>query len=310
MTGNPSVFDRRLLRLRRERAAGKLDHYGFLFEEAGERLLDRLDDIRRGFPDALDLGARDGTLGRLLRGRGGIERLVQCELSEGMARRASATGASLVADEEFLPFAPASFDLVMSLFSLHWVNDLPGALLQARQALKPDGLFLASLLGGETLWELRDALMEAEMEVEGGVSPRLSPVLDLADAAGLLQRAGFALPVADQETLVVDYPNALKLLDDLRGMGESNANLQQRKGFTRRATLLRAAEIYQDRFQRADGRIPASFQIFTLTAWAPDEAQPKPLRPGSASQRLADALDSEEQSAGDKAAPKEPEGGR
>ncbi len=306
----PSVFDRGLLRLRRDRAAQRLGDYGFLFEEAAERLLDRLDDVRRDFPLALDLGAHDGLIARHLRGRGGVERLVQCDLSEAMARKAAESGPSLVADEEFLPFAPASFDLVLSLFALHWVNDLPGSFLQIRQAMKPDGLLLASLLGGETLWELRQAMMEAEMELEGGVSPRLSPVLDLADAAGLLQRAGFALPVADQEILTVDYPNALKLFDDLRGMGESNAVLEQRRGFTRRATLLRAAEIYQQRFQRPDGRIPASFQIFTLTAWAPDATQPKPLRPGSAAQRLATALESEEIPAGDLAAPeKKPESG-
>ncbi len=306
MTGQPIVFDRRLLRLRRERAAARLADYGFLFEEAGERLADRLDDIRRSFPTALDLGARDGTLARLLQGRGGIERLVACDLSEAMARRAAETGPSLVADEEALPFAPQSFDLVMSVFALHWVNDLPGALMQIRRALKPDGLFLASLLGGETLWQLREVMMEAEMEVEGGAGPRLSPVLDLVDAAGLLQRAGFALPVADRETIEVDYPNALKLMDDLRGMGESNAVIQQRKSFTRRATLMRAAELYQERHQRPDGRIPASFQVFTLTAWAPDEAQPKPLRPGSAAARLAEALGSEEVPAGDKADPRRP----
>ena len=303
MTENPQPFDRSLLRRRRDRAAGRLADYGFLFEEAGDRLLDRLDDVRRRFPLALDMGCHDGTLGRLLTGRGGIETLVQADLSEKMVRAAAAQGPGLAADEEFLPFAPHSFDLLLSLFSLHWVNDLPGALLQMRQALKPDGLFLASLLGGETLWELRQALMDAEIELEGGVSPRLSPVLDLADAAALLQRAGFALPVADRESLVVDYPNALKLMDDLRGMGESNAVTQQRKSFSRRATLLRAAELYQERFARPDGRVTASFQIFTLTAWAPAAEQPKPLRPGSAQQRLAEALGSEERPAGDKADP-------
>jgi SAM-dependent methyltransferase len=302
MTEKLQPFDRALLRKRRDRAAAKAENYGFLFEEVGERLLDRLDDVRRDFPLALDLGGRDGLLGRQLRGRGRIATLVRSDLSEAMAAKGG--GPSLVADEEFLPFAPTSFDLALSLFSLHWVNDLPGTLLQLRQALKPDGLLLAALLGGQTLWELRQALMEAEVELEGGVSPRVSPVLELSDAAGLLQRAGFALPVADHDLITVDYPNALKLFDDLRGMGESNAVAQQRKSFTRRSTLLRAAELYQERFARPDGRVTASFQVFYLTAWAPAAEQPKALRPGSAAARLADALETQELPAGDKADPR------
>lgn len=300
-------FDRDLLRLHRDRAATRLPDYDFLLQEVGERLLERLEDIRRVFPITLDLGCRNGLLGQRLQGRGGVKFLVQGDLSPAMVEKASTTQRpGVVFDEEFLPFGPGSFDLVLSSMNLHWVNDLPGSLAQVRHSLKPDGLFLAALLGGNTLQELRHCLMEAEMQVEGGLSPRLSPQLDLADAAALLQRAGFALPVADQETIVVDYPHALKLMDDLRGMGESNAVTQQRRGFTRRATLQRATELYQEYYQRSDGRIPATFQVFFLTAWAPAESQPQPLRPGSAKARLANALGTSEQKTGVKAQP-EPE---
>ncbi len=297
-------FDRNLLRLHRDRAAAGLSGYDFLLQEVGERLLERLEDIRREFPIALDLGCRNGLLGQRLQGRGGVQWLAQGDLSGAMVERASAPQRpGVVLDEEFLPFGRSSFDLVLSLMNLHWVNDLPGCLMQIRHSLKPDGLFLAALLGGDTLQELRHSLMEAEMQIEGGLSPRLSPQLDLADAAALLQRAGFALPVADQETIVVDYPHALKLMDDLRGMGESNAVMLQRRNLTRRATLQRAAELYQEHYQRADGRIPASFQVFFLTAWAPAASQPQPLRPGSAKARLAAALGSSEQKTGVKAQP-------
>jgi SAM-dependent methyltransferase len=297
-------FDRKLLRLRRARAARGLPGYDFLLKEVGERLLERLEDIRRSFPLALDLGCHDGTLGRLARGRGGIRCLVQADLSEAMAAAASKeAGPALVLDEEALPFAPGSFDAVLSLLDLHWVNDLPGCLAQVKHCLKPDGLFLAALFGGETLWELRQCLMEAEMELEGGLSPRVSPQLELADAAGLLQRAGFALPVADRDRVTVDYPNALKLMEDLRGMGESNAVAQRRRSFTRRRTLLRAAELYQERFAGPDTRVSATFEIFFLTAWTPAASQPQALRPGSAKTRLAEALGTEERKTGVKARP-------
>src|SRR5262249_48421749 len=175
-----------------------LPRHDFLIREAAERLCDRLDDIRRKFPLALDLGCHNGELATILAGRGGIERLVQCDLSPVMARRAAANGdATLAGDEEFLCFGAGSFDLVLSCLDLHWVNDLPGALLQIRQALKPDGLFLAVVFGLGTLDDLRTCLIEAEAEVKGGASPRVSPLADTRDGAGLLQRAGFTLPVAD-----------------------------------------------------------------------------------------------------------------
>lgn len=275
-----------------------LGQHDFLFREVTERLLDRLDDTTRRFPAALDLGCHAGELGRALNGRGGIDLLVQADLSPAMARRAG--GLTVTVDEEALPFAEASFDVILSNLSLHWVNDLPGALLQARRALKPDGLFLAAMLGGETLRELRASLLEAELEVEGGAAPRISPFADLRDAGGLLQRAGFALPVIDRDDITVTYPDALALMRDLRGMGETNAVHARRRGFTRRATLLRAAALYAERFAQPDGRIPATFQVIYLTGWAPHDSQQQPLRPGSAKARLADALGTRERPAGDK----------
>jgi len=291
-----SVFDRRAVRLRRDRAARR-DGFDFLFIEAAERLLDRLGDIDRRFPVALDLGCRDGLLGRVRGERGGIEQLVQVDVSPAFAARAA--GIRLSAEAEALPFAAGSFDAVLSALALHWINDLPGALLQLRLALKPDGLLLVSLLGGETLSELRQALMTAELAEEGGVSPRVSPFAEPRALGGLLQRAGFAMPVVDSDRLTVTYPDARALMRELRGMGESNAVAERRRGFTRRATLARAAALYGEMFGLPDGRVPASFEIVTLTAWAPHESQPQPLRPGSATTRLAAALGTDEQPAGD-----------
>jgi NADH dehydrogenase [ubiquinone] 1 alpha subcomplex assembly factor 5 len=294
-----AVFDRHAVRRHRERAAAAPRVADFLVAEAAERLADRLDDIARRFPLALDLGCRDGVLAKMLRGRGGIECLLHADAALGYARQAPAP--ALVAEAEALPIKPASLDLVLSTLDLHWTNDLPGALLQLRQALKPDGLLLASVLGGETLNQLRRALMEAELIEEGGAGPRVSPFADIRDLGHLLQRAGFALPVVDSDTITVTYADALALMRDLRAMGQSNAVRERRRSFTRRATLLGAARLYANLFAGPDGRIPASFEIITLTAWAPHESQQRPLRPGSAAARLAAALDTTEQSARDKA---------
>ncbi|WP_193368549.1 methyltransferase domain-containing protein [Pelagibius marinus] len=305
---SPEIFDRASLRRHRERAAAAIGEHDFLIREVAERLLDRLQDIRRRFPLALDLGCHHGVVAELLAGYpaglGGIETLVQADLSPAMARLAAARAPSLVADEEALPFAEGSLDLVLSVLSLHWVNDLPGTLLQIARMLKPDGLFLAAMIGGESLKELRAALMQAESEVEGGVSPRVSPFADLRDLGGLLQRAGFALPVADMDSITVTYPTALKLMGDLRGMGESGADRNRRRGFSRRETLLRAAALYQERHADSEGRIPATFEILYLTGWTPHASQQRPLAPGSAQARLAEALDSAELPSGDKADPK------
>ena len=297
-------FDRKLLQRRRERAAPRLAGHDFLIREAAERLADRLEDVRRTFPVALDLGCHTGQLAGVLGNRGGIETLVQCDLSATMARQAAANGQpALVGDEEFLPFGGGSFDLIMSCLDLHWVNDLPGALLQIRHALKPDGLFIAVMFGLGTLDELRDCLIEAEAETRGGASPRVSPFADARDGAALLQRAGFALPVADIETLNVTYPDALALMHDLGGMGESNAAQARSERFAGRELFGRTAALYAQRHAAGDGRIPARFRLLFLTGWAPHESQQHALRPGSARQRLAQALDTIEHRAGDVAKP-------
>jgi NADH dehydrogenase [ubiquinone] 1 alpha subcomplex assembly factor 5 len=292
------VFDRAAVRRHRARAALRPEAAEFLACEAAERLADRLDDVARRFPVALDLGCRNGVLANRLAGRGGIETLIHADAALAFARQAPRP--ALVAEAESLPFKAASFDLVLSNLDLHWTNDLPGALLQLRQALKPDGLLLASLFAGDTLQELRRVLMEAELEEQGGASPRVAPFADLRDLGQLLQRAGFALPVADSDTIEVRYEDALALMRDLRAMGESNAVAERRRGFTRRATLARAAARYRELFAGPDGRIPARFEIVTLTAWAPHPAQPQPLMPGSARVGLAAALGATELPAGEK----------
>jgi NADH dehydrogenase [ubiquinone] 1 alpha subcomplex assembly factor 5 len=286
-----ALFDRRAWRAHRDRAArlgltgGSID---FLHEEIADRLVDRLDVVNREFAVALDLGARAGGLSRALASRDDTGLVVAAEPATNFLTRAP--GPRIAADPELVPFRDASFDLILSTLVLHWSADLPGTLVQLRRALKPDGLLLAAMFGGSTLIELRTALFDAELAEEGGVSPRVSPAIDLADAAALLTRAGFALPVADSETITVSYPDMLALLRDLRGMGETNALAARRRGFMRRATLARAALFYAERFGDAAGRITASFEILFLCGWAPHPSQPQPLRRGSATARLADAL--------------------
>ena len=294
------IFDRKAHRRNRERAAAQWDSHDFLYREVAERLHDRLGDIRRQFPRVLDLSCRTGAMTEILRDAAGADWLVQCDLSERMARQAEKTGPAAVVSADALPFAPMSFDLVVSCLDLHWIDDLPGALLQIRQCLKPDGLFLAALLGGESLHELRGSLTEAETQISGGSHLRISPMTDVRDAGALLQRAGFALPVADLDSITVTYENSLRLLHDLRGMGETSALLQRPRSLSRRSIFLELESSYRTRHALADGRLPATFQIIFLTAWAPHESQQKPLRPGSAGHRLAEALEAEEQSAGEK----------
>jgi NADH dehydrogenase [ubiquinone] 1 alpha subcomplex assembly factor 5 len=278
-----SIFNRRSVRHHRDRATSSYANFNFLFQETAKRLGERLQDITRTFPVTLDLGCHGGDMAAYIPARSNVQTLINCDLSPSMAALARSTNgaASLASDEELLPFKEQSLDLVISNLSLHWINDLPGALSQICRALKQDGLFLATMLGGETLKELREALLEAEIEIEGGLSPRLSPFAEIKDAGNLLGRAGFALPVADKETITVSYEDPIKLMTDLRGMGETNANAQRRTTCSRRATLMRAAEIYAKKFTNEEGRIPATFEIIYLTAWAPDESQQKPLQPGS-----------------------------
>jgi len=251
----------------------------------------RLETIMRDFPRAVDLGARAGAFRQALaqsdaQARVGL--LVEADLAPAML--AGRDGPRLVADEERLPFAHGALDLVVSCLALHWTNDVVGALIQIRRALKPDGLFIGSLLGGATLTELRQSLMAAEAELTGGAGPRVSPFADAYDAAGLLQRAGFALPVADVDRVTVRYAHPLKLLADLRAMGETSVLAERHPRALTRGVLSRACAIYAERFAEPDGRIPATFEILTLTGWGPSETQQKPLRPGSAKMRLADAL--------------------
>jgi len=265
------IFDRPSVRRNRDRAAAIFSNHDFMVSEVAERLADRLDDITRRFPTALDLGCHGGEIAAALQGRGGIETLVQCDLSPKMAARAASNGhPTVTADEEWLPFAPASFDLVLSCLSLHLVNDLPGTLLQIRRILKPGGLLLAALPGAGTLAELRQSLIEAELDAESGASPRVAPFADIKTLGALLPRAGFIDPVADAETISVRYGDPFRLLADLRGMGEANAHSGRRRSLSRRATLLGAVETYRRTFGGEDGRVPATLELVTLTGWVTD----------------------------------------
>ena len=268
--------------------AGTAAQHDFLLARVADELAERLAIVQRCFPLAVNVGAHHGLLSRRIRGLAGVERIV--DLDATAALLTDAADLRVVADEEALPFADASVDLFVSALALQLVNDLPGALLQMRRALRPDGLLLAALLGGGTLHELREAWLAAESDLSGGASPRVAPFADVRDLGSLLQRAGFALPVVDSETVTVTYSDPLSLMREVKAMGASNMLLARRRRPVSRSLLMRAAEIYADRFGAADGRVPVTFEILTLTAWAPDPSQPQPLRPGSAQTRLADAL--------------------
>lgn len=297
------VFDRRLHAQRRRRAAAGFPDAAFLKERAVEDVCDRLEAINRRFARALDLGGHGGFFARAIASRPAlaarIDWLVETDLSPAMLARAG--GPAVAADEERLPFAGESFDLIVSTLSLHWVNDLPGAFVQARRALRPDGVFIAALLGGRTLAALRHALLRAEDEITGGAAMRVSPFADAQDLAGLLQRAGFTLPVADSDLQIVRYRHPLGLLADLRAMGETNALLARSPRALRRDVLMRALALYTYTMSDPDGRVRVEFEIVCATGWAAHESQQKPLRPGSATARLADALGGREISAGEKA---------
>jgi SAM-dependent methyltransferase len=300
-----ALFDRRAWRAHRDRA-GRNGPVEFLHAEIADGLMERLADIDRRFPRVLDWGAHGGATARALAQRPGTELVVAAEPAMALLRRCP--GRRVAVDVELVPFRDGCFDLAVSGLALHWAGDLPGALIQLRRALRPDGLFLAAMLGGATLAELRTALLEAELDEEGGASPRVSPFAELSDAAGLLQRTGFAMPVADSDTFTVTYPDVLALMRELRGIGETNALAARRRTPLRRATLARASALYTERFGLGDGRIHATFEILYLTGWAPAADQPKPLRPGSATRSLADALGTREIPAGGHARPpKQPE---
>jgi SAM-dependent methyltransferase len=305
MSAHPLIFDRRLLRARRLRAAA-LGPSTFLIERVAEELSERLASVLRQFECAVDLGTPHDAVCSVLAASAKVGWIVAADPLAGapgwrMARQADAARLAIAADEEALPLREGSIDLVTSALALQFVDDLPGTLLQIRRALKPDGLLLAALAGGDTLTELRQAFAVAEVEIEDGISPRIAPFADIRDLGGLLQRAGFALPVTDVERVTVRYASPIALMHDLRRMGATNAMVERRRRPLRRATLERMVDIYADRFADRDGRIRATFEIIWLSGWAPHESQQRPLAPGSARQRLADALNTREISAGEKA---------
>lgn len=292
MSAPPQIFDRALVARRRDRAAARVAEVAPILQAAAECLLDRLDDTTRRFESALEIGGR-GVVAPMLRARG-IARVTSLDLSPRMAARAG--GAAVAGDEEWLPFAPGSFDLVVASLSLHTVNDLPGALVQIRRAMRPDGLFLASLPGLGTLQPLREALIEAEAATSGGASPRVAPFPELRDMAALLQRAGLALPVADLVELPLAWRSAMGLVRDLRAAGEQNAVLARDPRTPPRALFAGAFAILE-----RETPIDLPLPMLMLTGWAPDDSQSRPARPGSATARLAEALGTEERSAGEKA---------
>jgi SAM-dependent methyltransferase len=295
---SPLIFDRTLLRTRRRRAAS-LGPATFLLDRVAADITDRLATVKRRFDLALDLGTPGEAVRAALARVGSVGTIVAAAaFPEGRATR---TAPFIAADEEALPFGDATLDLVVSALALQFVNDLPGTLVQIRRALKPDGLLLAALLGGETLTELRESFAAAESETTGGVSPRVAPFADLRDLGALLQRAGFALPVTDTDRLTVRYDSAFALMHDLRRMGATNILVDRRRRPLRRATLMRMAEIYAERFADPDGRLRATFEIVWLSGWSPHPSQRQPLKPGSAAARLADALGTQEVSTGVKA---------
>ncbi|MBI3701200.1 MAG: methyltransferase domain-containing protein [Afipia sp.] len=268
------LFDLALLSRRQDRAV-KLGVELFLSDRVAEDLADRLNAVTRKFVGVADIGSPGAAL-----------RKPSPEKFDGVRTYHYLPKS----DDETLPLEPASLELVVSSLALQFVNDLPGVLSQVKRALKPDGLFLAAMIGGETLTELRQSFAAAESEIEGGLSPRVAPMIDLRDAGALLQRAGFALPVADVDRIIVRYDNAFALMRDLRKMGATNVLAERSRKPLRRATLMRMVEIYAQRFADPDGRIRATFDVVWMSGWSPHESQQKPLKPGSAKASLADAV--------------------
>ncbi|MCR9130469.1 MAG: methyltransferase domain-containing protein [Alphaproteobacteria bacterium] len=300
--GPPRLFDRALLRRRRDRASGEFADYDFLHARVADDLLDRVESIARDFDTCLVIGG-GGAVGRALKDRPEaakkIGSLIETDLSPAMARLSGHPSAAL--DEETLPVKERSVDLVLSCLSLHWTNDLVGALIQINYALKPDGFFAGAVLGGSTLTELRQALKTAEgaMGCEPGL--RVSPYADTIDMAGLVARAGFAMPVSDVDRVTARYGNAFVLMRDLRKMGETNVLIDRPRTPCSKSLFVKAAEAYSHACAGEDGRIPATFEVIHFAGWAPHPDQPRPKRPGTATHRLADALGVRENSAGDAA---------
>jgi len=303
----PLIFDRSLLRARRRRSL-RLGPETFLLDRVAAEFAERLRVVLRRFELAADIGTPTAAVRAALARNGSIGTMIAVDPIIDARRGLTGDHAApaplrVVADEEALPFAAGSLDLVVSGLALQAVNDLPGVLVQIRRILKPDGLFVAALFGGDTLAELRQSFAVAESELDGGASPRVAPFPDLRDMGALLQRAGFALPVTDVDRVTVRYATPLALLRDLRRMGAANPLIERRRVPLRRATLMRAIEVYAGRFADADGRVRARFDIVWLSGWSPHESQQQPLRPGSATARLADALGTREIATGEKPQP-------
>ena len=301
VSSQPVIFDRICHRAHRSRAAA-LGPSTFLIDRVADDLCDRLAAVLRRFEFALDIGTPTDAVRRVLAASGKVGTIIAADALAGTAafrhlsdsRGKCEAQFCIAADEEALPLREASLDLVVSALALQFVNDLAGALIQIRRALRPDGLFLAALAGGETLTELRQAFAAAEAEIEDGISPRVAPFSDVRDMGALLQRAGFALPVTDVDRLTARYDSPIALMHDLRRMGATNALVERSRRPLKRATLTRMSEIYAERFADRDGRIRATFEIIWLSGWAPHASQQKPLAPGSARRRLADALGTKE----------------
>lgn len=282
------LFDTTLLTTRKRRALARpASGADFLMRRACEDLADRLATVERHFGRAATLFCGTPDAARTVMASGKVDDVLRIESDATFLEG----GPGLVATAERVPLDPGSIGLAVSILSLHEANDIPGMLVQIRRALRPDGLFLGAMAGGATLMELRDSLLAAEAELSGGVSPRVSPFADIRDIGGLLQRAGFALPVADVETVTVRYADMFALMRDLRSMGESNALVARSRKPATRALFVRAAEIYAERYADPDGRIRATFSILWMSGWAPDPSQQKPLKPGSARASLAEALE-------------------
>lgn len=283
-TNTHKVFDLRSVTQHQHRASKVFEHHNFIFREVGKQLCDRLNDINRKFATALEVGARGNILTTALLQSGAKER---CEITHFF--RFGPDG-DVRSEYEILPIATDSIDLVLSNLALHWLNDLPGTLLQLRKALRPDGLMLATLFGGNTLSELRNVLEKAEMELDGGVRPRVSPFIDVRTGGDLLQRAGFALIVTDIDSITVTYPDLYSLIRDIRGMGETNALIDRPKTFTTRKLLEHAEKLYKNTFSDQRGKLVATYQVLYLAGWAPHHSQQKPLQPGSATHSLTSVI--------------------
>lgn len=297
-TSDITIFDRTQIAINRFRCRPHFENYDFLFQWSKKQLLDRLSDINRRFSMGLHIGSRGCITAQ---DHDKIDWIATSDLTGSSIDQSH--GSFIQADEEFLPIASQSLDLIVSNLNLHSVNDLPGTLLQIKQALKADGLFIASMLGGETLHQLRKVFTDVEIELFGGVSPRISPFADKPQMGDLLQRAGFSLPVVDSEIVTVTYDNIFKLMQDLRHMGEGNAISERNKKHVGKEFFIRAAQKYAELYAESDGRIPASFEVIFLLGWSPHHSQQKPLRPGSAEHSLAEALGGTEYKSGDRAKP-------